>query len=198
MPLPRVFQWRSPRSLRRARVLCGLIAIALAATISFTLRREIGVHNHRGWFACVGSGVLQVGYHGYRSFGSSAFYRNGAWNDDWTLAWRPFHAMMLNTPGGNVGYRFIVVPLWPFGCLALACSAFAHGKLVAIRQSRELSCRTCGYDLSRISVQDNVKRCPECGVTTAPLRDSGALAPAPPVANPAPLPDIQQRSAEHP
>ena len=164
-------------SLRRMRTVSACAALALGFVIATTTTREKGWHFGEGWFASIANASLQVGFNRTRLLDYTPKppgpYTQTAWNTDYAVAWRPFHARDVYLgvpPGPMVNSQFVVVPLWPFGVVAIAAFAYSHGRLSMLRDVRSNACVQCGYDLQQVPTQGGKQICPECGGSAYSLR----------------------------
>ncbi len=173
------------RTLRTTRMLAALFTLIVGFVIATTATSEKGWHFGDGWFVSFANATLQVGLHRGRLLDYDAKppgpYTRSAYNTDFALAWRPFHARGLYSATGVAtapmfDWQFIVVPLWPLAAFSLALTAYAHGRLTMLRDIRSHACVQCGYDLAHVPKLHGSRVCPECGGTAAtlPTRDAAA------------------------
>jgi hypothetical protein len=175
-----------PQMLRRVRTI-SLIAAGSALLLTVLSRnREAGI-NAGKVFIAVDNGCLHAGVRDARSIDSwradrePTVYAARAWNAEWALAWRPFHAVETDWRTSTAHSHAAVVPLWPMLLAGVWMGAFAHGRLTMLRDSRSSSCRSCGYELAHVRREGTTVRCPECGVHAGP--QAGRMCHAGPEAN---------------
>jgi hypothetical protein len=163
---------RSPKALRRTRLISAIGALLLILMFVGTGEREYGVYFGDGWFVGVGNSCLQGGINRERFItyqlvplvrGTYAMRANQPY---WAMAWRPFWAADISTARGRWNWNTVVMPLWPLVILAVGIAAWSHGSLVMLRRLRARECLTCGYDLASIAgaiTSTDAVVCPECG-----------------------------------
>lgn len=171
----------STRRVVWVRTVAGVLALISLAGVLGMQHREAGLRTGGGWFACVGSGCVQMGVNQVRfspgwvapEVQTGGFYFMRAWHDDWLTAWRPFRVRFAPTVNGQAQH-FVVAPLWPVVLGSIGVFGWSAGLLSGLRRARGTQCVRCGYELKDTPVSEGKRCCPECG-TRQRARDAASL-----------------------
>lgn len=114
--------------------------------------RRYSFATNNGYFVALRCSTLQVGWDNNIASGV-VFDHDGL--PFGANAWRPFRC-------AGAEWNLLIFPLWQPLMIAVACAAYLHGVVVAIRR-RDLSrCARCGYSLLGLVAVNGILRCPEC------------------------------------
>lgn len=171
----------STRRVIWMRTAAGALAVISLTSVLGMQHREAGLKTSGGWFACVGSGCVQVGHNQVRfspgwgtpQVEAGPFYFMRSWHEDWLTAWRPFRVRFAPTVNGRVQH-FVVAPLWPVMIGSIGAFGWSAGLLSGLRRARGTGCVRCGYELKGTPVSEGKRCCPECGTKQA-VCDAGSL-----------------------
>jgi hypothetical protein len=87
------------------------------------------------------------------------------WQDEVTLAWRPYHVAAQSGFAAGATHHGFVFPLWLIVVPVTVAAAYLQGVVVGLRRADNGRCPGCGY--SRMGLAKGAA-CPECG-KAAPL-----------------------------
>lgn len=160
-------------AIRRLRIACFVLVVVsgamIAASSRYALRAVYRGGSSSNWQVALDGGTLVLFWADDRGFFSRMGRAFGPgfstetekrWNDDISLAWRPYHIGA--RPGFNTGdtHHGLVIPLWLIALPAAVGGAYCHGHLKGFRRGDRSCCSACGYSRSGL---ESAAPCPECG-----------------------------------